>query len=244
VHCTIRQGCALILHNRYFPKGNLSQREGSEEDVRAIKVFCKEAGLDINDTDRETENLTATEMDSLCNEIARRSFSRYDGFVCFILSHGCEDGIYGVDDNTISLQEIVTKFRDCEGLAGKPKLFFIQACRGTNKDSGVQIDSDSHPVNRPVPLRLPRESDILLAHSSVDGFESYRSRECGSWFIITLMEKLRKHAHEMHLMDILTLVNRAIAGYYTDEGLKQMPCQMTTLTKFVYFKYPPPLSSP
>jgi hypothetical protein len=233
----------LILHNRYFPKGELGEREGSEKDIEAIKDFCKLAGFHINDTDRETENLTALQMDSLCSEVSKRSFSRYDGFVCFILSHGCENGIYGVDDIAISIEEIVAKFKTCEGLFGKPKLFFIQACRGPNKDSGMTVQSDSYPVNRPIPLHLPSDSDILLAQSSVAGYESYRSREAGSWFIITLMDELFKHAHEMHLMDILTLVNRKIAGYSTGDGLKQMPCQMTTLTKFVYFKYPPPLSS-
>ncbi len=240
----IKQGFALIIHNRCFPKGELSEREGSEKDVEAIKEFCHQAGLCIINTDRKTENLTALEMDNLCSEVAKRSFDRYDGFVCFILSHGRENGIYGVDDNTISLQEIVTKFKKCDSLAGKPKLFFIQACRGKNKDSGVAIQPDSEPVNRPIPLRLPSESDILIAHSAADGFESYRSREAGSWFIITLTEELSKHAHHMHLMDILTLVNRAIAGYHTQEGYKQVPSQITTLTKFVYFKYPPPLISP
>lgn len=240
----ITQGFALILHNRCFPKGTLSDREGSQWDVEAIKKFCKQASLHINDTDRETENLTATQMDRLCTEIAKRDFARYDGFVCFILSHGREDGIYGTDDLTISIQEIVSKFKDCEGLVGKPKLFFIQACRGTNKDSGMPfVDSDSYPVNRPIPLRLPRESDILIAHSTVDGFESYRHRESGSWFICTLMEKLNEHAHDMHLMDILTLVNNAIAEYLTPSGHKQMSCQLTTLTKFVHFNYPAPLPS-
>jgi hypothetical protein len=241
----IKQGFALIIHNRSFPKRIDAERYGSEKDVEAIKRFCESAGLDIIDTDRKTENLTATEIDSLCTEVAKRSFSRYDSFVCFILSHGCENAIYGVDDNVISLQEIVTKFKECEDLVGKPKLFFIQACRGTNRDSGMTVQSDSYPVNRPIPLRLPSDSDILLAHSAVAGYESYRNPKEGSWFIHTLMNVFSSHAHEMHLMDMLTLVNGYIAVRgETPDGCKQMPCQMTTLTKFVYFKYPSPLSSP
>lgn len=244
MHHKIRHGFALILHNKSFPKRVDSEREGSEQDVIAIKKFCEEAGFQVNQTSRNTENLTATEMDELCTEISKRSFSRYDGFACFILSHGCENGIYGTDDNIISLQEIVTKFKECEGLAGKPKLFFIQACQGTNQDSGINIGADSHPVRLPITqLKLPSESDVLLAHSTIAGYEAYRHREAGSWFICTLMEKLEEHAHEMHLMDILTLVNNAIAGYSTPTNLKQMSCQMTTLTKFVHFNYPAPLSS-
>lgn len=239
---TIKQGYALILHNRHFPKGQLPDRVGSEKDVKAIKEFCQKACLHINDTDRETENLTASEMDSLCDEIAKRSFSRYDGFVCFILSHGNEAGIFGTDDNIISVQEIVSKFKDCNGLAGKPKLFFIQACRGRNKDNGTLIDADNIAPTPSIPLRLPTECDVLVAHSTVEGYESYRSRASGTWFIHSLIKELYNHAHDMHIMDILTLVNRSVSGYFTLDGMKQMPCQLTTLTKFVYFKYPAPLS--
>ncbi|XP_046839958.1 caspase-3-like [Xenia sp. Carnegie-2017] len=238
----ITQGFALILHNQYFLNDKTPDRVGSEKDVEEIKKFCKTAGLDINDTDRETENLKASEMENLCSEISKRDFSRYDGFVCFILSHGDENGIYGVDDEIISIQKIVSMFRDCTGLAGKPKLFFVQACRGKNKDMGISIDADSRPVNLPkIPLVLPTKSDVLIAHSTMEGYESYRNRLHGSWFIITLMEELQSHAHHMHIMDILTIVNNAISGYKTPEDHKQMPCQLTTLTKFVYFKYPAPL---
>ncbi|XP_028398125.1 caspase-3-like [Dendronephthya gigantea] len=240
----IQQGFALIIHNHYFPKRQDCNREGSEKDVEAIQKFCEYAGIDVNKTSRSTENLKATEIDSLCDEIAQRDFTRYDGFLCFILSHGDEDGIFGVDDNTISVQDMVTKFKKCLTLVGKPKLFFIQACRGSHKDSGMFIDSDSHPVNKPNPLRLPTDSDILIAHSTVEGLESYRCRKTGSWFIITLMQQLEMHAHHMHLMDILTLVNNLMAGFETDNDLKQMSCQMTTLTKFVYFHYPAPIPSP
>lgn len=239
----IQQGFALIIHNHYFPKRKDSNREGSEKDVEAIRRFCEDAGIHINKTDRPTENLKATEIDSLCDEIAKRDFTRYDGFLCFILSHGDQDGIFGVDDNTIGVQDMVSKFKKCDTLVGKPKLFFIQACRGSHQDSGMLIDSDSHPVNEPRPLRLPTDSDILIAHSTVEGLESYRNRQCGSWFITTLIDQLEQHAHHMHLMDILTHVNNFMAGYKTDNDLKQMSCQMTTLTKFVYFHYPAPVTS-
>ena len=239
----IQKGFALIIHNKYFPNRDVPEREGSEQDVLVIKKFCEEAGFAVNQTSMKTTNLKACQMYDLCTEIAERSFSRYDAFACFILSHGCEDGIYGTDDNIITLQEIVTKFKKCEGLAGKPKLFFIQACQGTNQDSGISIEADSHPVSPPINrLRMPTDSDILVANSTVPGYEAYRHVEGGSWFIRTLMEKLEEHAHEMHLMDILTLVNHKIAGYSTPTNLKQMSCQMTTLTKFVYFNYPAPLS--
>ena len=158
-----------------------------------------------------------------------------DGFVCFILSHGDERGIHGVDDEVISIKKIVTKFQMNTSLAGKPKLFFIQSCRGRKPDGAVH-SPDNHQVIRNLDECFLPGSDTLVMHSSVKGYESYRSPENGSWFIITLIEQLNKYANQMHVMDILIRVNNIVATYYTRNGEKQMPCQdMGTIRKFVYF---------
>ncbi len=49
------------------------------------------------------------------------------------MSHGNERGIEGNDGSVLTLSEIQQKFSPsvCPGLAGKPKVFFVQACRGS-----------------------------------------------------------------------------------------------------------------
>ena len=233
----ITQGFALIIHNHEFDK--MEDRAGSEIDVEEIKRFCDLTGIHVHKTSK-TENLTATEIESLCTEVSERDFSRYDGFLCFILSHGKEEVILGVDGNEVSVQKIVSSFRGKPTLNGTPKLFFIQACRGSKSDYGVE--SDSYKVTQLSQMRLPTDADFLVAYSTAEGNESYRSREEGTWFITSLMENMHLHSHNMHLMDILTHVNQQIATFRTSDGKKQMPCQMTTLTKFVYFGIPSPLT--
>ena len=80
----INNGYALVIHNRFFYR--LRQREGSEKDLDAIKIFCNEAGvyLDI------IENVKVNEIRDHCRKLTRSKtkFQNYDGFVCFILSHG------------------------------------------------------------------------------------------------------------------------------------------------------------
>lgn len=51
--------------------------------------------------------------------------------VC-LLSHGEEGYVFGTDGKKIPLDEIFMMFDNtqCRGLIGKPKVFFIQACRG------------------------------------------------------------------------------------------------------------------
>ena len=61
---------------------------------------------------------------------------QYSSFVLCILSHGSENKVYGTDgyesSGAIDIREITSWFSasNCPGLAGKPKLFFIQACQG------------------------------------------------------------------------------------------------------------------
>ena len=80
----INKGYALVIYNRYF--SNFPPREGSEKDLEAIKVFYNEAGfkLDI------LENVKVNEIRAHCRKLKQDEtrFQNYDGFVCFILSHG------------------------------------------------------------------------------------------------------------------------------------------------------------
>ena len=131
-------------------------------------------------------------------------------------------------DETISVEEIVSYFKENDDLLGKPKLFFIQACRADVEDDNTGIDYEK-------PLCPPDSSDILVAYSTIDGELSYRNIRNGSWFIQTLLKQISTHAYNEHLMNIMIMVNKEIAESELS-GYRQMPQQVSTLTKFVYFK--------
>jgi hypothetical protein len=82
----INNGYALIFHNIVFHCHNLRKREGSEKDLEAIKNFCKKAGLTID----VQENVQVQQIREHCKKLTEDGniFQCYDGFVCFILSHG------------------------------------------------------------------------------------------------------------------------------------------------------------
>ena len=71
---------------------------------------------------------------------------------------------------------------------------------------------------------------------------SYRDRRKGSWFIQTLIKQITTYANDAHLMDIMIAVNKDIADSELG-GYRQMPQQVSTLTKFVYFKMAKDLDS-
>ena len=130
--------------------------------------------------------------------------------------------------DTISVEEIVSYFKENNDLFGKPKLFFIQACRAGVEDDTTRIDHEKT-------LCPPDSSDILVAYSTIYGELAYRDIDNGSWFIQTLLKQISTHAYNEHLMDIMIMVNKKIATSDL-EGKRQMPQQVSTLTKFVYFK--------
>lgn len=87
---------------------------------------------------RRHDNLKDDEIRARLADVSQEDHSNYDCFVCCILSHGRLHEIYGTNCKPVGIAELTGKFRsrNCKGLAGKPKLFFIQACQGTEKQLG------------------------------------------------------------------------------------------------------------
>jgi hypothetical protein len=134
---------------------------------------------------------------------------------------------------------------------GKPKLFFIQACRGSLNDPGIVLKVPSRLVRRSAALMgmavesLPVDptADFLIMNSTSEGFHSYRNMLEGSWFIQALCVELRENIHE-DLMTIVTGVNRRVAFAYQSQiscnpsldASKQMPNIKSTLTKKMFIE--------
>ncbi len=60
-----------------------------------------------------------------------------------LLSAGMFGGIYGVNGRFLEIKDLTSVFKavQCPSLAGKPKLFFLQACQGKSKQRGIIISS-------------------------------------------------------------------------------------------------------
>ncbi|KAM9850171.1 caspase-3-like isoform 1-T2 [Aulostomus maculatus] len=230
-------GTCLIINNKNFDRRTgMSARTGTDVDAGAAVKTFSELGYKIKvATDQSVE-----QMKTLMYTVSQEDHSASASFVCVLLSHGEEGGIYGTDgfDKFDNLTKHF-KGNNCKSLVGKPKLFFIQACRGSEFDGGAVIETDS--VDAQTSDRIPVEADFLYAYSTAPGYYSWRNTQNGSWFMQSLCELLLHHRN-LELMQIMTRINCKVAlsfesasnlpGY---SGKKQIPCIVSMLTKDFYF---------
>ncbi|NXK37529.1 CASP8 protein, partial [Piprites chloris] len=243
-------GVCLILNNHNFAKAReavpehkyLRDRNGTEVDAAALRnVFSK-----LHFRIEEYRDLTADEIRKTVNIFRCEDHEDKDCFVCCILSHGKKGIIYGVDGQEVPIRELTSSFtvQNCRSLAGKPKVFFIQACQGNAFHKGVTIEADSAEqdasAERDVRFQLdciPAEADFLLGMATLQDYVSYRSPREGTWYIQALCQHLESRCPRgENVVSILTAVNREVSRKTGERNAeKQMPQPIFTLKKKLIF---------
>ncbi|XP_069049167.1 caspase-7-like isoform X2 [Lepisosteus oculatus] len=227
-------GKCVIINNENF--SGMNKRIGTEEDGRKVREAFGSLGFTV----QMEKDLSCAEMRQVLDTVSREDHGEMACFACVILSHGYKGHIYGTD-REIKIKELTALFsaQDCPSLAGKPKLFFIQACRGEEYDGGVETDSTEA---EDIDISEIPEEDFLCAHSTAAGYYSWRNQVRGSIFIRRLCEMLDQHGRDLDLARILTRVSHWVAlrfesdtGAWLSHGKKQMPCIISRLTRDLYF---------
>ncbi|XP_053792446.1 caspase-2 isoform X2 [Vidua chalybeata] len=127
-------------------------------------------------------------------------------------------------DQTAQLQEAFRLFdnANCPNLQNKPKMFFIQACRGDELDRGVDQrdgkgrsdspgceESDANKEES-LKLRLPTCSDMICGYACLKGTAAMRNTKRGSWYVEALTSVFAEDSQHTHVADMLVKVNRQI----------------------------------
>uniref|UniRef100_A0A0L8HQ77 Caspase family p20 domain-containing protein n=2 Tax=Octopus bimaculoides TaxID=37653 RepID=A0A0L8HQ77_OCTBM len=239
-----KENLALIINNETFNESTgMSNRQGSDRDALAIKQALESLHFKVIDR----KNLPVKSMKQIFMDISALDHANHNCFVSVILSHGEDDNeIFGIDGK-VKLDELVeTLLPDrCPSLIGKPKLFFVQACRGTKLDGGaVMHDAGGFRAKHQniKSHKVPLWADVLLAYSTVPGFYSWRNSTNGSWFIQSLAHILGSDGDQHELQRLMISVNRKVAYEYESNTnhshmnkMKQVPCIASMLTKELYF---------
>lgn len=181
--------------------------------------------------------------------------SKNDCFVTVVMSHGLTGKVYA-KDMVYPVERLWQPFLGdkCPTLVNKPKLFFIQACRGDELEQPVIYESEFtlmslNAVESPEPTRyaIPNSADLLVMYSTMEGHYSWRNPLNGSWFIQALASVFNEYSDEgrdAELYELLTTVNRKVAYEYQSnvpnnevmDEMKEMPNFISTLTKKFTFR--------
>ena len=198
-------GVALVIVNEKFT--HLKDRGCAYLDHERITKMLGKFNYRVHDKIKRCD-CTAREIEEAFKAIREEVRDDDDSFVCVISSHGSwdpqlkTDVVCGTDgrcienekkeviaiEGAVNIKELAHKYlspitavdgEGCAKLKGKPKLFFIQACRGD--DSGLVTSDNTNPPE-PTDLKttglkvphIPKEADFCFSYSTAPGTESFR----------------------------------------------------------------------
>ncbi|XP_071140020.1 caspase-3-like isoform X3 [Mytilus edulis] len=244
-----QKGYMLILN--VISKG----RSGSERDISALQsFFCGQLGFTVNVKEDMTKDELVKTLSETKQTLTGSEAKKYYCFICVVMSHGGEEGIWTTDEQKIKMNDITAQFKNTEfrDFIDKPKIFIVQACRGkpvqelTGHVADDEMELEDDFIDS---VSVPKDADILIAYATTDGHLSFRHRETGSWFINALVQVLTETYETRHFEEMLVGVRHMLARDPKWRGLRsdpensekkqilcQMPCSWTTLTKLFYLK--------
>ncbi|XP_066455875.1 caspase-1-B-like isoform X2 [Eleutherodactylus coqui] len=237
-----RKRWALIICNINFEDEAIKERKGADIDLKEMTKLLEGLGYNV----RSESNLTAEEMRSTMKSFAAHTdHSQSDSTFLVFMSHGEKNIIYGTDvkkDVTrgLHVDEIFNMFnnKNCPGLRDKPKMILIQACRGNERSRVLVSDGAQQPANikhedleADAVWLMHKESDFICFYSTTPDTVSYRDPAKGSLFIQSLIDFMKKDAHNSSIEDIFRKVR------YSFRNDIQMPTldRTTSLKKFFLF---------
>ena len=199
-------GWCLIVNNVDFE--TLRRRGSSDLDAKQLSELFTQLHYKV----KVVRNQTGEQLKDTLFQFAKMSDHKTaDSMVLCLLSHGLNGQIYGVDGVLVSIPDLLALFNGymAKDVIGKPKLFFIQACRGSDYDHGTDMTDGSHsstnellaaafPNDEPEtfgePGTIPAEADQLVAFPTVYGYVAWSNLHKGSWFVQALVDIFSAYA--------------------------------------------------
>ncbi|KAK4307373.1 hypothetical protein Pmani_020892 [Petrolisthes manimaculis] len=252
-----RRGLALIIVYEVYGGSGPLRRKCAQDDVNITVRAFQHLGFEI----KEHWNLKEQDLKRILKEVAATDHSQSDALAVIFMSHGGLNEknnreFIWVYDGKVDTSVLWKNFtaENCPTLAGKPKMFFIQACRGEETDKGIQLNkqkglrvsTDSFDPREKEDYVIPIHADMLMMWASYPGMFAFNSNNFGvkgSVFIHFLCQVLLENSFHDDLATLLLRVTREVAIKYesyvpdnsTRHSKKQIPYTVSTLMRKVYF---------
>ena len=250
------RGFALIFSITRFADPSIKPRVGGNIDADNLEKTFTQLGYDV--LVYRDDQCTAMGIEVIFENIKRMycMASKYppqhDSFICCISSHGVketgEEFIVPYDYNVADVQPRVhlaklshmINAHNCPVLAAKPKLFFIQACRGVELPGMVRANVADSNTETDDTEEIHEDSDFLFSYSTRVSNKSVRDKLAGSWYIQELCQLLQSDAAKRKdICTLITEVHRRVVANHKDHfqgtWFRQCPEVTHTLRLLFYF---------
>lgn len=230
----VRRGHALVFCQMNF--SGMAKRNGADKDRDDICTTLYNLDFKVH----VYNDLSKLELLDTLQKWSQADHSNSDCLVVVVMSYGEHGSLYARDAK-YSVDFLWKSFAGnaCPTLIGKPKLCFIQACRGKKL---IEVDGPKDMVDSgQAPYVIPAMADLLVMYSSYDNHCPCNPEQC-SWFIQSLCMELNENGRTHDLLTLLTgVTRRTVYGYQSSipdkpkSELEQIPCVVSMLTKSLYF---------
>lgn len=235
------RGQAIIFNHMNFENPKIHpERLGSDLDARKLKKSLE----NLNFTVTIYKDRSVDEIKAIIDETSKSvDHSDNDCILIAAMSHGDHGSIYA-KDKAYAIETLWSPFTPdkCPSLAGKPKVFILQACQGVKRDEGFQMRRSQTDGPSTKYYKIPKYADFFIAHSTMTGYVSYRHSTTGAWFIQALCMELDENGKRFDIDRLLRNVRQKVAldseTKSTDptmDGNKQIPTSTSTLTRMLTF---------
>lgn len=224
--CGEKRGKVFIMNNKFLKTS--WEREGSDVDEKNLTDLFQQLHFEVvTKTDTPAKEMFEFLIEER-NKI--KNWKEVECIVLIFMSHGTCGYIYGNDHKAIKLSDLTEVFdsEHCPGLDDKPRLVFVQACRGVTdeekmtelcvkvenhkiqRNSCDELDSETFHDEKPTQIKHPA-ADFFIAYATPEGTSAYRHIESGSWFLNAVVWTFKYHAKREELQHLLIRVNRLVA---------------------------------
>ncbi|XP_015189287.1 PREDICTED: caspase-2-like [Polistes dominula] len=259
------RGLVLIITNIDYKSDLEKPRTSAIHDQINLFHLFHQMGFSIE----KHCDLTGQEIKDCVKSFSKREELQYvDSCFIIVSSHGSGPGrkgeeycteIKGVDDDymdhmshehtKVFCSDIIECFTStaCPYLAGKPKVFIFQLCRGTKTQTTTIRKTMPKRVTDSSQYYVPKNnsdsssknegtrnySDMLIAYATLPGHVAFRNAVTGSWFILIFCEVFMNHACEHHICDLFKIVDSRLRKVTSTENY----CQTVSVECKGFYKH-------
>lgn len=246
------RGKALLINMEKYK--HHKHREGAEFDRGKMDGIFKMLHFDVTSFKDYTAEELKLGLRSTSEDICRVDT---DCFVCFVSAHGNTDesgNPYIEDQNGDKvdiIKDIMEPFMVSTELEGKPKVFFINACRGVYKmtsrkleaEKTTTIRSPTTPSTQRMIKYLDNKKDVFVVFSTEEGNQSGRDKDNGTYFVQALCRAIPEMCDKEDVETMVTKANRILTSSPEFHAHPQVATSISKLTRKLFWLKTLPQSS-